>query len=92
MTHVQLYVYCEGQLMMVSVSFPADVELSGVPRHYPILCCLGHRAAKSLHVDTSTGRKFALVEGLSHDLESVPDRFIMSLLHGRCGTVNYHPF
>ena len=23
---------------------------------------------------TSTGRKFALVEGLSHDLESVPDR------------------
>ena len=40
---------------------------------------------------TSTGRKFALVEVLSHDLESVPDRFIMSILRGRCGTVNYHP-
>ena len=22
---------------------------------------------------------------------SVPDRFIMSILHGRCGTVNIHP-
>ena len=33
----------------------------------------------------------ALVGGLSHDLESVPDRFIMSILRGRCGTVNYHP-
>ena len=40
---------------------------------------------------TSTGRTFALVEGLSHDLESVPDRFIMSILRGRCGTVNYPP-
>ena len=27
---------------------------------------------------TSPGRKFALLEGLSHDLKSVPDRFIMS--------------
>ena len=36
-------------------------------------------------------RKFALVEVLSHDLESAPDRFIMSILRGRCGTVNYHP-
>ena len=35
---------------------------------------------------------FAVVEGLSQDLESVPDRFIMSILCGRCGTVNYHPF
>ena len=34
---------------------------------------------------------FAVVEGLSQDLESVPDRFIMSILCGRCGTVNYHP-
>ena len=40
---------------------------------------------------TSPGRKFALLEGLSHDLKSVPDRFIMSILRGRCGTVNYHP-
>ena len=40
---------------------------------------------------TSSGRKFALLEGLSHDLKSVPDRFIMSILCGRCGTVNYHP-
>ena len=40
---------------------------------------------------TSTGRKFALVEGLSHDSEFAPDRFIMSILRGRCGTVNYHP-
>ena len=37
------------------------------------------------------GRKFALLEGLIHDLKSVPDRFIMSILRGRCGTVNYHP-
>ena len=22
---------------------------------------------------------------------SIPDRFIMSILRGRCGTVNYHP-
>ena len=36
-------------------------------------------------------RKKALLEGLSHDLKSVPDRFIMSILRGRCGTVNYHP-
>ena len=35
--------------------------------------------------------KFALLEGLSHDLKSVPDRFIMSILRGRCGTVNCHP-
>ena len=42
--------------------------------------------------NTSTGRKFALVEGLRHDLESVPDGFVMSILSGRCGTVNYHPF
>ena len=40
---------------------------------------------------TLPGRKFALLEGLSHDLKSVPDRFIMSILRGRCGTVNYHP-
>ena len=40
---------------------------------------------------TSPGRKFALLEGLSHELKSVPDRFIMSILRGRCGTVNYHP-
>ena len=40
---------------------------------------------------TSTGRKFALDEGLSHDLESVPDPFIMSILRGRCATVNDHP-
>ena len=40
---------------------------------------------------TSTGRKFALVEGLSHDLESVPDRFFMSILRGRCGTVKLSP-
>ena len=40
---------------------------------------------------TSTGRKFALVGGLSHDLESVPDRLIMSIMRGRCATVNYHP-
>ena len=33
---------------------------------------------------TSPGRKFALLEGLSHDLKSVPDRFIMSILRGRC--------
>ena len=45
----------------------------------------------SVWVDTSPGRKFALLEGLSHDLKSVPDRFIMSILRGRCGTVNYHP-
>lgn len=38
--------------MMMSVSSPVNVELSGAPRHYPILCCLGHGAAKSLHVDT----------------------------------------
>lgn len=44
--------YCEGELMMMSVSSPVNVELSGAPRHYPILCCLGHGAAKSLHVDT----------------------------------------
>ena len=37
------------------------------------------------------GRKFALLEGLIHDLKSVPDRFFMSILRGRCGTVNYHP-
>ena len=43
---------------------------------------------KSSHFN---GRDFALVEGWSHDLESVPDRFIMSILRGRCGTVNYHP-
>ena len=40
---------------------------------------------------TSTGIQFALVEGLSHELESVSDRFIMSILLGRCGTVNCHP-
>ena len=40
---------------------------------------------------TLAGRKFALLEGLIHDLKSVPDRFIMSILRGRCGTVNYHP-
>ena len=40
---------------------------------------------------TLPGRKFALLEGLIHDLKSVPDRFIMSILRGRCGTVNYHP-
>ena len=40
---------------------------------------------------TSPGRKFALLEGLSHDLQSVPDPFIMSILRGRCGTVNYQP-
>ena len=42
-------------------------------------------------MNTSPGRKFALLEGLSHDLKSVPDRFIMSILRGRCGTVNYRP-
>ena len=40
---------------------------------------------------TSTGIQFALVEGLSHELESVVDRFIISILLGRCGTVNCHP-
>ena len=40
---------------------------------------------------TSTGRKFAIVEGLSHDLESVPDRFFMFILRGRCGTVKLSP-
>ena len=44
-----------------------------------------------MFVCTSPGRKFALLEGLIHDLKSVPDRFIMSILRGRCGTVNYHP-
>ena len=39
---------------------------------------------------TSAGIEFALVEGLSHELESVADRFIMSILLGRCGTVNCH--
>ena len=39
---------------------------------------------------TSTGKKRALVDGLSHDLGTVPDRFTMSILRGRCGTVNYH--
>ena len=49
----------------------------------------GNRRKYKSH--TSPGRKFALLEGLSHDLKSVPDRFIMSILRGRCGTVNYHP-
>ena len=40
---------------------------------------------------TSAGIEFALVEGLSHELESVADRFIMSILRGRCGTSNDHP-
>ena len=40
---------------------------------------------------TLPGRKFALLEGLIHDLKSVPDRFIMSILRGRCGTVNHYP-
>ena len=40
---------------------------------------------------TSTGIQIAMVEGLSHKLESVADRFIISILRGRCGTVNYHP-
>ena len=44
-----------------------------------------------IYIYTSPGRKFALLEGLSNDLKSVPDRFIMSILCGRCGTVNYHP-
>ena len=44
-----------------------------------------------LYIYTSAGRKFALAEGLSHDLESVPDRFFMSILHGRCGTVKLSP-
>ena len=39
---------------------------------------------------TSAGIQFALVEGLGHELESVADRFIISILRGRCGTVNYH--
>ena len=34
--------------------------------------------------------EFGLVEGLSHELESVADRFIMSILRGRCGTSNDH--
>ena len=46
---------------------------------------------KKIQSHTSPGRKFALLEGLSHDLKSVPDRFIMSILRGKCGTVNYHP-
>ena len=36
---------------------------------------------------TSAGRKFALLEGLSHDLKSAPDRFIMSILRGRCRSI-----
>ena len=40
---------------------------------------------------TSAGIEFGLVEGLSHELESVADRFIMSILRGRCGAANYHP-
>ena len=44
-----------------------------------------------IYLYTSAGRKFALAEGLSHDLESVPDRFLMSILHGRCGTVKLSP-
>ena len=44
-----------------------------------------------IYIYTSPGRKFALLEGLSHDLKSAPDRFIMSILRGRFGTVNYHP-
>ena len=40
---------------------------------------------------TSAEIKFALVEGLSYELESVADRFIMSILRGRCGTSNDHP-
>ena len=40
---------------------------------------------------TLAGRKFALLEGLSHDLESVPDRFIVSIFRGRCGTVKLSP-
>ena len=40
---------------------------------------------------TSTGRKFAPVEGLSHDSESVPDRIFVSTLRGRCGTVKLSP-
>ena len=39
----------------------------------------------------SAGRKLALVEGLSHDLELAPDRFFMSTLRGRCGTVKLSP-
>ena len=41
---------------------------------------------------TSAGIEFALVEDLSHELESVADRFIMVILLDRwCGTVNCHP-
>ena len=37
---------------------------------------------KKIQKSHITGQ-FALLEGLSHDLKSVPDRFIMSILRGR---------
>ena len=58
---------------------------------HPILSSLAHVEHVVFFAHTSTGRKFALVEGLSHDLESVPDRFFMSILRGRCGTVKLSP-
>ncbi len=44
-----------------------------------------------IYIFISAGRKLALVEGLSHDLELAPDRFFMSTLRGRCGTVKLSP-
>ena len=47
----------------------------------------GHQEKYKSH--TSVGRKFAPVEGLSHDL--VCTAIYLFILRGRCGTVNYHP-
>ena len=80
-------------------------ELWGNPRKYKSHTALRHRCCidtvakfgelwgnpRKYKSHTLPGRKFALLEGLSHDLKSVPDPFIMSILRGRCGTVNYHP-
>ena len=44
---------------------------------------MGYGAIRENHkTHTSTGRKFALVEGLNHDLESMPDRLIIHILYG----------
>ena len=40
---------------------------------------------------TSGGRKFAVVEVLSPNSKSVPDRVFMSVFRGRCGMVKLSP-
>ena len=50
----------------------------------------GNVIVEVMRKHTSTERKCALLEGLGVMTWSVPDRIIMSILRGRCGTVNIH--